>query len=750
MAAVATRRSLSERVGSPPENRSKAVLFFDARDPKVMRALGFLGILCVATTSSAIPQPSQREENLPEVHRKWLEEEVPYIISEVERETFLSLTTEGERQAFLEVFWRKRDPNPSTPENEYKTEHYARLAYANEFFGRETFRKGWQTDRGRYYILLGKPNTRRPLEASDAIYPSELWFYNDPELKYLGLPPFFRLLFFRRGGIGEFELYSPLSDGPKSLLTGFQMQLNDFRDDVERSYEKLYEVDMELAEASLSFRTDEGDRAQFQNPAFGTLSLMDDIRNVPFYKLDTSYAERLDFERGNVEADYLFTYVPSFGLAHVLPGPGGAYYLHWVVELDAENVGFVRDEDKGSYSSVFIASLEVVPRDDDNQLVVDQRNESFVTLTEGQAKTSLKLPSAHSGMTPLIPGAYKARIVLRNRACPSREEKDCFKSYTLFESNVDVPEEQEERPELSELVLGYGSEILEEPLYRPFRFGNVEIFPNPRGVYAIGDDLVLAVGPRNAPPGSRLRFAVEGVEPAGKTWVEKTVDVDGWTMAAMVQTLSLAGFDGGRFEVVATLLDAAGSELAREAAPVTVSPRTSITRPAVRGSIGPPRPEVPGVVAMLLGEQYARVSNKAKARSELERALRENPRLGPAREQLAGLLLESNETDGVLTLLEPLVQNGPDRFEVLAILGEAHFRRKEYAKSSELLEKAFALKRPEPRLLTILATAQHEVGNDARAREILERSLALDPEQPEAKDLLEKLKVVSNGGLPRS
>jgi GWxTD domain-containing protein len=186
-----------------------------------MRTVWFFVALSVAAVCFGAPASDDREDKLPEPHRTWLREEVTYIISKVERETFLSLATEAERDAFIEVFWRKRDKNPATFENEYKAEHYERLAYANEFFGRDTFRPGWQTDRGRYYILLGKPNTRRPLEATDAIYPSELWFFNDPELKYVGLPPFFHLLFFRRQGSGELKLYSPLTDGPQALLTGF-------------------------------------------------------------------------------------------------------------------------------------------------------------------------------------------------------------------------------------------------------------------------------------------------------------------------------------------------------------------------------------------------------------------------------------------------------------------------------------------------------------------------------------------------
>src|SRR3989304_7220058 len=108
--------------------------------------------------------------------------------------------------------------------------------------------------------------------------------------------------------------------------------------------------------------------------------------------------------------------------------------------------------------------------------------------------------------------------------------------------------------------------------------------------------------------------------------------------------------------------------------------------------MAPPRPEVPGVVGVVLGEQYLRRDEKEKARVRLEVARRENPQLGPAREILAGLLLESGDIDGVFAVLAPLVQNAPDRFEVLSILGQAYFHQKQYAKSIEILQKALTLR----------------------------------------------------------
>jgi Flp pilus assembly protein TadD len=148
---------------------------------------------------------------------------------------------------------------------------------------------------------------------------------------------------------------------------------------------------------------------------------------------------------------------------------------------------------------------------------------------------------------------------------------------------------------------------------------------------------------------------------------------------------------------------------------------------------------------MLLGEQYLRLGDKAQARAKLELALQANPQLGPAREHLAGLLLDAGEVDSVFEVLKPLAGNTPERFEVLFLLGQAHFQRNDYRQAVEHLEKAITLRRPEPALLNLLARAHHELGNDDRAKEILERSLSLNPEQAPVKELLEQLKAGPNG-----
>src|SRR6185295_7407745 len=84
---------------------------------------------------------------------KWVTEDVAYIIQDHERAEFRSLATDGDREHFIEQFWLRRDPTPGTAENEFKEEHYRRIAYANQNYGARA--AGWKTDRGRIYITYG-------------------------------------------------------------------------------------------------------------------------------------------------------------------------------------------------------------------------------------------------------------------------------------------------------------------------------------------------------------------------------------------------------------------------------------------------------------------------------------------------------------------------------------------------------------------------------------------------------------------
>src|SRR5436309_11683454 len=121
-------------------------------------------------------------------YRKWLNEDVTYIITDEERGVFKRLQTDDERESFIESFWMRRDPTPDSIENEYKEEHYRRIAYANEHYASGI--PGWKTDRGRIYITYGPPDEigghpsggtyERPPEeggGTTSTFPFETWRY---------------------------------------------------------------------------------------------------------------------------------------------------------------------------------------------------------------------------------------------------------------------------------------------------------------------------------------------------------------------------------------------------------------------------------------------------------------------------------------------------------------------------------------------------------------------------------------------
>jgi GWxTD domain-containing protein len=121
-------------------------------------------------------------------YKKWLDEDVVWIITDEERQAFKQLSNDEERDQFIEAFWQRRDPTPDTEENEYKEDHYARIAYANEHFAAGI--PGWKTDRGRIYIVYGKPDEieshpsggtyERPTDeggGSTSTFPFEQWRY---------------------------------------------------------------------------------------------------------------------------------------------------------------------------------------------------------------------------------------------------------------------------------------------------------------------------------------------------------------------------------------------------------------------------------------------------------------------------------------------------------------------------------------------------------------------------------------------
>lgn len=212
----------------------------------IIRNFVFTLLVAGLSFSSAVAQPPDKDkpsqnpdekvrkvkEEKRDVYKKWMENDVAPIITDEEKKAFKALSTDEERENFIELFWGRRDPNPDTEENEYREQYYERVAYANEHF--TSGMPGWKTDRGRIYIAWGKPDSveshpsggsynRPSYEGGGDItaYPFEIWFYRHLDNVGDGL----EIEFVDPTGSGEYRLArdanekNALSSVPNGAMT---------------------------------------------------------------------------------------------------------------------------------------------------------------------------------------------------------------------------------------------------------------------------------------------------------------------------------------------------------------------------------------------------------------------------------------------------------------------------------------------------------------------------------------------------
>jgi GWxTD domain-containing protein len=187
-------------------------------DHKFLRRVSLALLALVLSVPAVFAQDSpERKRNekpeLPKAYKDWVDKDVAYIITPQERDAFKKLKTNEEREQFIDIFWRRRDPDPDTDENEYREEYYERIAYANEHYSSGI--PGWKTDRGRIYIMYGKADEiethpmggsyERPSYhggGSTSTYPFEVWFY-----RYLpGIGSGIEIEFVDPTGSGEYRI----------------------------------------------------------------------------------------------------------------------------------------------------------------------------------------------------------------------------------------------------------------------------------------------------------------------------------------------------------------------------------------------------------------------------------------------------------------------------------------------------------------------------------------------------------------
>lgn len=702
-----------------------------------------LGLLLAITFLSMLPltavaQEEVGEEKAPEPppltekHRKWLEEDVVYIISDVEKEAFLELLTNEDRDDFIAAFWLVRDPTPGTELNEFKDEHFKRIEFANHKYGRDTAKPGWKTDRGKIHVLLGEPRFRSEYPEDMLIQPTVLWHYISVD-KY-GLPPSFYLIFFRNYGVGEMRLYSPTADGINKLfrpLPSLQGMGS------EALTELLYtSVDSELAHAVWSLLPSEGGLATEQfmpNPLSSEMMLarVYDARNYPknYEWVDTYLTMgttiKVDYTFLKSSPDFVFTWILN---------PLSLPEMHYAVFLRPDQFSLGRYQDR-VYGSV---TLDGFITTEEGKLLSPIREHSEFDVPPRQVEDVSKRPFELEGMLPIIPGSYQFTLMWKNEV--SRRNMPVI-------GGLEIPDiESLEKPIFSPPILILSATPLDQQKttqsVRPFQIGSYQFTPNISGV---------------VPPGTPVNVFLQLVLPPAKPLVVADYKVEfrfyqeNEEVQKVVEPLShfikneILYSSTGIFKPVPSENLTSGDNILKvalvsgeEDIAVSKELKLKIWSRELRDPFvirrGMP-PYSRGAHSTIRAEQWIRRGNNAKAIEMLQEAVQREPAMTDSKITLMRLLLKEREFDKIIVLGEPLLIEKPRDVQLLLLVASGYFGAGKDKDAARLLERTLSEKPNNLHALNLLAHVKLAGGDIAGALSAINRSLEVYPEQPNLKEL---------------
>ncbi len=338
-------------------------------------------------------------------HKEWLEGPASLLITKQEREAFQALRTEEQRDQYIERFWELRNPKLGSAANEFKEEFFSRVAYANAFYGNDAGVEGWRTDRGRAYILFGKPQTSLSFLAHQELYPTEMWFYSNPGLSEL--PPFFYVLFFERDGVSGYRLYNPVADGPDKLMRAGPAKA--------QAYNYLRQLNPELAAATLTLVPGDMADTESYSGSLASLPILNAVRNyseMPSYRaLITERARRLERVSSRVTYD-----VPETQLSVFVVQEEDGPWAHWRMEIHDPLRPKIKN---GRWEFTIRAQLH--QRD---QMVYERNDAPSFGIPEAQWEAADKRPFAYEDCFPVCPGDYRLVVWAVNRAADRSYEAE--------------------------------------------------------------------------------------------------------------------------------------------------------------------------------------------------------------------------------------------------------------------------------------------------------------------------------------
>ena len=680
---------------------------------KTLAALCVLALIIVPVPGRGGPAAS-----LPDRYQKWLDEEAVYIITARERDVFLQLRTDKERDIFIEAFWNQRDPTPGTPRNEFREEHYRRIQYSNKTFGRSSARMGWQTDRGRIHIILGPPRNIESYDNVNNVYPAEIWFYQVEEAS--GLPPAFNVIFFKRNGVGDYVLYSPAADGPRSLIS---TAMGDFRD--EQAYKELRMLEPNLARQTLSLIP--GENRPYGSASLASETLMANIFASPRKKVKDAYADALLRYKDVVEVEYTANYIGSSAFVLVSRSGDGPFLVHYSVEPGRLTLA--------SYGGRNSTSFELNGRVTDKQgRTVYQFEKTFpIDLGDAEIGEIRSTSIQFQDVFPCVPGRYGFDLLLKNTVS---------KEFGSFAAELDIPEAQA-GPALGDLFLGYAAETA--PAGRdeivPFRIAGRQLLGDTRRSFLASDKLVIAFQAFGLPgewtAGGKIRYVYLKEEKVVLTQTQAL----GGTAPVFPETFfaeqSLSGFVPGYYELKVSLLDSGGVERASRTGVFEISPAKSLHRPRIMAKVmAAGHPEEWDYA---LGLQWLNLGKLAEAGGPLSRAYERNPENERFALGYAQSLFLSGQYQKAKDALQPLSGRENIAPDISAWLGRSCHALGQYREAISFYRDYLNRAGTNIEILNFIGTCHFQLGEKDEALAAWKKSLEIGPGQDKIKTLVESL-----------
>lgn len=644
-----------------------------------------VAILCALPVFAATKKPP-----LPAQYKKWLDQDVVYIITDEERKAFLALTTDEERETFMENFWNIRNPKAGSGSNPYKEEHYARIEYANAHFGRQSNTPGWMTDMGRAYILFGPPTSRHEFTGYSQTYPMELWFYENKTSSPV-LPSFFYLLFYIDGGIGEYKFYHPFLDGPMKLVRGSQFNSNA---DV---YKFIKPMGGDLAHAILSLVPSEGiDTVNYQ-PDMSSDILIARIENYANNSYNLRKLRELRSLHEKVNSIFLVNQERPVEISSlVLADPAGKYWLDYGVLIDDPKFG----QREGSQLKVNIGYR--LATESGETVLEDSEERAYAAFDDSASGDKKFSPFVVANRLPLEPGKYKLMVEVTNR-----------QAQQTYKGESEVAVGPVSRATFSGPLMTTSVDRVARPSpYQPFEYFGVQFHPAARHEITHPDPLRLLFElqePSGATGDYQMEYIVTRLlEATGRRSSTEDVPQSQFKDGRLIKskTIAVNDLENGDYRLIINLRQAGSPEVIASAnMPLRISAEKSdLPLYFTADSRGLGRP---GVAAYMRGLEAVSQKQDAAAASYFQQALDQNP---------------ANTFAG-----QYLVQ--------------VYFSERKYAPIADLYKRlGIAAFRTSPETLAQIALSFRQNGDTTEARSVISAGLGIFPGNTTLSSLQSKIR----------